>query len=226
MGVGTKMSNILEDNLGYRTVFWVNHLIKRYPILENCRESVVNAFLLLKNTFKNNGKLLVCGNGGSAADAEHICGELMKGFLKKRPLSNDLKIKFTELKESGLDWVNKLQQALPALPLSVNGVLATATSNDQAADLVFAQQVLGYGKANDTLVAISTSGHSPNVIKAVWVAKALNIRTIGLTGQDGGSLREICDVMVMVPANRTYQIQELHLPIYHTLCAMLEEEFF
>jgi D-sedoheptulose 7-phosphate isomerase len=220
------MSDRPEANLGDRTGLWVHQLIKRYPILENCRESIVNAFWVLKNTFQNGGKLLVCGNGGSAADAEHICGELAKGFLKKRPLSNDLKTKFTELTETGLDWVNQLQQALPALPLTINGVLATATGNDQAPDLIFAQQVLGYGKANDTLIAISTSGHSPNVIKAVWVAKALNIHTIGLTGQVGGKLKELCEVVIPVPATQTYEIQELHLPVYHTLCAMLEEEFF
>lgn len=216
----------LEENFKERTGFWLKYLIRRYPILENCRESVVKTFLALKSSFQNGGKLLVCGNGGSAADAEHICGELMKGFLKKRPLSGELKLKFTVISETGLEWVAKLQKALPALPLTVNGGLATAIGNDQAGDLVFAQQVLGYGKPCDVLLAISTSGHSPNIIKAVWVAKALNLRTIGLTGQEGGSLRELCDVTIQAPATRTHQIQELHLPIYHTLCAMLEEEFF
>lgn len=203
----------------------IHNLRERYPEIQSCIEQVKNAFLILKQTFAGNGKLLVCGNGGSAADAEHFSGELMKGFLKKRPLPNALSSKIKEM--GGADgWVEQLQGSLPVIPLTSNTALISAISNDLSSDQVFAQQVLGYGRIGDTLMAISTSGLSTNVIRAVIVAKSIGLQTIGLTGKKGGHLEGLCNVTIQAPADETYKIQELHLPIYHLLSAMLEEEFF
>lgn len=203
----------------------IGQLIERYPELNSCSGRIKKAFIILKETFANGGKLLVCGNGGSAADAEHISGELMKGFLKKRPLDTELLVK---IKNAGGtdDWAERLQGSLPVIPLSTNTALITAISNDLGSDLVYAQQVLGYGKKGDALLAISTSGRSTNVLRAVMVAKAIGLRTIGLTGEAGGFLKDLCDITIQAPADETYRIQEYHLPIYHLLAAMLEEEFF
>ncbi|TCL57109.1 D-sedoheptulose 7-phosphate isomerase [Hydrogenispora ethanolica] len=204
---------------------WLDDLCQRYPMLTTSRHSLLKAMELLRATFLNGGKLLVCGNGGSAADAEHLSGELMKGFLKKRPLVPDLRNKLLGIGAES-NWVDLLQEALPVIPLSVNGALVTAISNDLGEELIFAQQVLGLGRSGDCLLAISTSGSSLNVVRAVLVAKALNLTTIGLTGGTGGELVALCDATVVVPATLTYQIQEFHLPIYHTFCAVLEECFF
>ena len=204
---------------------WLDDLCQRYPVLTTSRHSLLKAIELLRTTFLNGGKLLVCGNGGSAADAEHLSGELMKGFLKKRPITPDLRTKLLEIGAES-SWVDLLQGALPVIPLSGNGALATAISNDQGEELIFAQQILGLGRPEDCLLAISTSGLSLNVVRAVLVAKSLNLATIGLTGGTGGELISLCDATVVVPATATYQIQEYHLPIYHTFCAVLEECFF
>lgn len=203
----------------------IHDLRERYPQIRSCLEQIINAFLILKQTFINNGKLLICGNGGSAADAEHISGELMKGFLKKRPLPDTLSNKIKEM-GGAAGWVEQLQGSLPVIPLTSNTALISAISNDLSSDQVFAQQVLGYGRIGDTLMAISTSGLSANVIRAVIVAKSVGLQTIGLTGKTGGHLKELCNVTIQAPADETYRIQELHLPIYHLLAAMLEEEFF
>lgn len=205
-------------------------LFVRYPILKNNRKSIWKAYLLMKQTYQNNAKVLCCGNGGSAADADHIVGELMKGFEKKRPINNlsfkglhedaeEEKIKLAYLKEH-------LQGALPAIALTQHTALSSAFSNDVAADMTFAQQVYGYGNKEDTLIAISTSGNSRNVENAVWLAKMRGLRTIGLTGERKSALSKLCDVTIQVPGESTAQIQELHLPVYHTLCAMVEAEFF
>ncbi len=200
-------------------------LFFRYPNLTVCRSSISQVFELIKETFLSNRKLLICGNGGSAADAEHLSAELLKGFRQKRPLRMEIiqKIKNVSPHER---WSNHLQQALPVIPLVNNLSLITAVSNDTAAELIFAQQVLAYGKAGDSLLAISTSGNSKNIINAVILAKALELKTIGLTGESGGELKNLCDLIIAAPASRTEHIQELHLPIYHTLCALLEDEFF
>jgi len=200
-------------------------LFTRYPNLNVCRSSISQVFELLKKTFSNDGKLLVCGNGGSAADAEHLSAELLKGFRQKRPLPIEIikKIKIVNPDET---WSYHLQQALPVIPLINNLGLITAICNDTTAELIFAQQVLAYGKPGDTLIGISTSGNSNNIIKAVTLAKALDLKTIGLTGESGGELKILCDLTIQAPALRTDYIQELHLPIYHTLCALLEKEFF
>lgn len=171
------------------------------------------------DTYTHQKKLLICGNGGSSADSGHIVGELMKGFLRKRPLSQAQKEVYGALGE-------KLQQALPAIDLTAQSALMTAFANDVDPSMIFAQQVYGYGEAGDLLLAFSTSGNSPNIINAVTVASAKGMRTIGFTGDTGGSLKQQCDICICVPAMHTHQIQEYHLPIYHALCAMVEEFFF
>lgn len=205
---------------------FLTDLTARYPTLEYCLEAIRKSFLLFQSTLLNGQKLLVCGNGGSAADAEHFSAELLKGFLKKRPLSSKLKTELKMVGENDSSWVDKLQGALPVYPITMNGVLYSAVCNDIGNDLFFAQQLLGYGNPGDTLFAISTSGNSSNILKAVKVANLLGLHSVGLTGMDGGKLRSIAEETIRVPAHETYQIQELHLPIYHTLAAMLEEEFF
>ena len=192
-------------------------LFERYPQLNICKNDIENALSLMIDTYKKGGKILVCGNGGSSADADHIVGELMKGFLKDRKVTDERIPQ--ELRE-------KLQGALPAISLSAHTSLMTATINDNDADMVFAQQVYGYAKENDLLIAISTSGNSKNVVNAVKVAKSLGIKTIALTGKTGGELKQLADVTICAPSTETYKIQEYHLPIYHYLCAKVEEEFF
>lgn len=195
----------------------MNELIDRYPQLNTCAKDIENALFLMIDTYKKGGKILVCGNGGSAADADHIVGELMKGFLKDRKVTDERIPQ--ELRE-------KLQGALPAISLSAHASLMTATINDNDADMIFAQQVYGYAKDNDLLIAISTSGNSKNVVNAVKVAKSLGVKTIALTGETGGELKQLADVTICAPSTETYKIQEYHLPIYHYLCAKVENEFF
>lgn len=216
---------IKEATLSPKVELLINDLIERFPELNSAKGQIKKAFLILKETFANRGKLLVCGNGGSAADAEHISGELMKGFLKKRPLSAGLSQKIKAV-SGGANWVEQLQGSLPVIPLVNNGPLIAALGNDLSFDLVYAQQVLGYGAPGDTLLAISTSGSSTNVIRGVIVAKSMGLGTIGLTGISGGLLKDLADVTIRAPSNETFRIQEYHLPIYHLLAAMLEEEFF
>lgn len=202
-------------------------LFECYPVLKKCRNDINAAAKMLCMSYHEGGKLIVCGNGGSAADAEHIVGELMKGFLKKRPLKQEIRDKMTEMFPQDANYLcTNLQGALPALSL-VNAVaLGTAFANDQAADLVFAQQVLGLGREGDILLAISTSGNSKNVLYAVKTAKVCGLRTIALTGRSGGKLKALADVTIAVPEDETYRVQELHLPVYHALCIAAEEEFF
>ncbi len=195
----------------------MDNVFERYPELKCCESDIEKALSLLVETYKNNGKVLVCGNGGSASDSEHIVGELMKGFLLKREIFDDRLS--AELKEN-------LQGALPAISLCSQTALMTAFNNDLDPDYVFAQQVYGYGKENDLLIAISTSGNSKNVLKAVEVANAIGIKTIALTGENGGKIKEMATVTITVPSEETYKIQEYHLSIYHYLCGKVEEDFF
>ncbi|QGR00025.1 SIS domain-containing protein [Paenibacillus psychroresistens] len=205
----------------------MSELLNKYPDLSVCSEDFEKVFRKLSETFRTGGKLLVCGNGGSASDSEHIVGELMKGFMTRRPLSEEQRSLFHSLfPEDGAYLADHLQGALPAISLVSHSALMTAYANDVAADMVFAQQVFGYAKAGDTLLGISTSGNSHNVIRAMQVAKAMGVTTIGLTGEGGGRLAEICDVTIRVPWRKTPDIQERHLPLYHTLCILLEKEFF
>jgi len=200
-----------------------SRLFDRYPQLSEVKEKIMLTFKILIRAFRNKGKLLVCGNGGSAADADHIVGELMKGFYKKRPLcESDLQ----KLGNIGDKLQGTLQGTLEAISLTQHTALSTAIANDAEPSMVFAQQVLGYGKIGDVLLGLSTSGNSINVINAVKTAKALGLSVIGMTGDSGGEIASLCDVCINVPAAVTAEIQELHLPVYHTLCAMLEEEFF
>jgi len=179
-----------------------------------------------KRSYADKGKLLICGNGGSAADADHIVGELMKEFCVKRPLSAEVRDAFTAFGEEGRVLANGLQAALPAISLTQHTSLSTAYANDEDAALIYAQQVIGYGRQGDAFLGISTSGNARNVCNAALAAKALGLRTIGLTAAHGGKLVKICDSTIRVPETETYKAQELHLPIYHALCIALEAQFF
>ena len=201
-------------------------MLEKYPALAPCQADIQKAFAFIKDTYKNGGKLLICGNGGSAADSEHIVGELMKGFMKSRKIPNEIRDK---IKKSANHWEyisQNLQGALPAISLVSQSSIISAFSNDVAADMVFAQQVYGYAKPGDCLIGISTSGNAKNILYAAETAKAFDMKTIALTGESGGKLKEVCDVTIKAPSNNTPEIQEYHLPIYHTLCMMIEEEFF
>jgi D-sedoheptulose 7-phosphate isomerase len=202
-------------------------LLTRCPLLRECQVTLNQTYELLKVTFSRGGKLLVCGNGGSAADALHLSGELLKGFQQKRPLARDLQARLTRLVPPQPDnWIQRLQGGLPVIALPGNVGVITAVVNDQDGELIFAQQVVSCGQSGDALLAISTSGNAANVLKAVWVAKAKGLPVVGLTGMGGGELREWCDICIRVPAEAAYLVQELHLPVYHTLALMLEETFF
>jgi len=204
-------------------------MLNEYPALNTCRPSIEMAFTTLKNMFENGGKVLVCGNGGSAADSEHIVGELMKGFMLKRKIPDTVrtKIKTTSGNNEAGEYIcNNLQGALPAISLTSQSALVSAFSNDIAADMAFAQQVYGYGKPGDCFIGLSTSGNSKNVVYAAQVAKAIGLNTIAFTGQSDSKLKEICHITIQAPSIVTPKIQEYHLPIYHTICMMLEEEFF
>lgn len=202
-------------------------LFNQYPALAVCREAIAQAFLTLQGCYHNHGKVMVCGNGGSAADAEHIVGELMKSFMRPRPIRSATQAQLQALFPADGDYLAAhLQGALPAIALTGQLSLSTAFLNDVAADMIFAQQVYGYAQPADVLLAISTSGNSRNVLNAIKVAKALNLKTIGLTGQSGGQMNNLCDVVMRVPAGEVYTIQEYHLPVYHALCRMLEADFW
>ncbi len=199
----------------------INDLINRYSKLEVCKQEIINAVEILIEAYKNHHKLLVCGNGGSASDSEHIVGELMKGFVKKRLIPNELRKKLNDDELSSY-----LQGALPAISLTVENALSTAFANDQNPVFCFAQQVYGLGVENDVLLCISTSGNSKNCVYAGKVAKAINMKLISLTGQKESNLEKISDVTIHAPEIETYKIQECHLPIYHCICLVLENEFF
>jgi phosphoheptose isomerase len=206
---------------------WFQRLSERYPDLAGCRPAIEQAHALLHGCFAGGGKLLLCGNGGSAADCEHIVGELMKGFLRPRPAPEELRQALRALDPAiGDGLADRLQGALPAISLTSQGGLMTAVANDVAADMVFAQQVYGYGRPGDALLGISTSGNSRNVLNALRVAQALGLVTVGLTGQSGGALKDLCDVTICAPYSAVADVQERHLAIYHALCSQLEEDFF
>ena len=202
-------------------------LTVRYENLKDIENEVRNVTDILIKAFENGNKLLICGNGGSCADAAHIAGELMKGFLKKRPLSDEEKESLKEKSPSlSFDTLNKLQKGLPTVVLSDLNALNTAFSNDVDPNLIYAQQLFGLGKAGDVLLGISTSGNAKNVAETVRLAKAMGITAIGLTGGTGGLLKELCDSCIIVPEKETFKVQELHLPVYHAICAECEEHFF
>ena len=205
----------------------IEQLISVYPELEVCAADIQAAIERLRACFAQGGKVLTCGNGGSAADAEHIVGELMKGYLLKRPIPDEIRTRLVSINPQDGDYLaRQLQGGLPAISLVSQTSLLSAITNDTAADMVYAQQVYVYGRAGDAVIGISTSGNARNVIHAMQVARALGLHTIGLTGPTGGALKPLCEVCIRVPAKSTSDIQERHLPIFHVLCAMLEEEFF
>jgi len=204
----------------------LNDMISKYPELEACRADIAGAFDLMKRCYNGGHKILICGNGGSAADAEHIVGELMKGFKSQRKLSAGKKEILANLYDDGKYLSDNLQEALPAISL-VSGIsLSTAFANDVSADMVYAQQVFGLGAKGDIVIGISTSGNSKSIVNAMKVARAFGLKAIALTGNQTGAIEKFSDISIKVPQSDTYLVQELHLPIYHALCAMIEQEFF
>lgn len=201
-------------------------LFERYPVLEEIKKEIETAKETLIECYKNGGKVLCCGNGGSCADCEHIVGELMKGFLSLRKLPNEKREKMIARCPEIKEMLDKLQGGLPAISLTSFTGLNTAFCNDVDADLVYAQSLMALAKENDVLLALSTSGNSKNVVNAVKVAKALGVKTISLTGEGGGKLSMNSDICIKAPEKETYKVQELHLPIYHYLCAEVEKYFF
>lgn len=209
-----------------RTKEILNGLTERYPALKVAKNDISAAFEALLASVKNGGKIMICGNGGSAADSAHIVGELMKSFKKTRPIDAKTAARLKEYGREGARLALSLEGAIPAVALTENGAFLTAFSNDKDASVAFAQQVYGLGEQRDALVCISTSGNSENCVLAAVAAKSTEIKTVALTGAGGGKLASLADVCVKVPETETYKVQELHLPVYHCICAMLEEEIF
>ena len=206
---------------------YITSLVERYPKLKTCADDIFSAYKLLKTAYLQHHKLLIAGNGGSAADAQHIAGELMKRFKLKRSLPDSLAKKLTRIDlEKGLYLSKTLEMPLTAIPLLGSDALNTAYLNDVGGSGFFAQQLLGLGNAGDVFLGISTSGNSENILYAAVLAKAMDIKVIALTGESGGKLKSLADVSICVPETETYKIQELHLPVYHCLCLMLENYFW
>lgn len=205
----------------------LDELLKRYPSLNGIKDDITKATEAIINCYKNGGKVLLCGNGGSCADCEHIAGELMKGFLKLRPINENKKAEMKANSHLADDIIlSKLQGGLPAISLPSMTALNSAFCNDVDPELIYAQPLMALGSKDDILIAISTSGNSKNVFGAVRIAKALGVTVIGLTGGTGGKLKENADICICAPETETFKIQELHLPIYHYICAEVEAYFF
>jgi D-sedoheptulose 7-phosphate isomerase len=205
----------------------IDLLIERYPVLEVCRRDLIDAYLIMEECYEHDGKLLIAGNGGSAADSEHIAGELMKRFKIPRPVTAEFAEKLKAIDpDRGENLAKNLERGLMAIPLVAHVALSTAYINDVDGLGVFAQQLFGFGRPGDVFLGISTSGNSKNVMSATVVARALGIKVVGLTGAKGGELATVADVAVKVPETEPYMIQELHLPVYHCWCLMLEDKFF
>lgn len=205
----------------------IDELVERYPNLVNIKNNILASCDIVKTCITNGNKILVCGNGGSAADSEHIVGELMKGFRLPRKINSRFINKLETICPKTYAYISEnLQETIPAISLVSEIGLGTAFANDNASDLVFAQQVYGYGKPGDVLLGISTSGNSKNVIYAAQVAQAKGMKIVSLIGNDGGYLKDWSDKSIIVSEKETYKIQELHLPIYHAICAAVEEELF
>ena len=200
--------------------------IERNPKLDSVKNEICSAFSTICETYKNHGTLFVCGNGGSCADSEHIVGELLKSFKKCRPIDAKIKASLAEMGEDGIALAESLEGGLSAVALSSHSALNSAFINDKHPLMYYAQQLLGLAKSSDTLMVLSTSGNAQNCLYAVLTAKAIGMKTILLSGKTGGKIKEVADISIIVPEDETYLVQELHLPIYHCLCAMLEEEFF
>ena len=198
----------------------INELILSFENLRMLEDEVRTSANLITESFSNGNKLLLCGNGGSCADCEHIAGEMVKQFAKERPLNPEI------VEKLGPELSSELHGGLPALSLPSMIGFHTAFNNDNNPEFAFAQQVVAFGKANDVLWGISTSGNSKNVLHAVKTAKALGLKTIGLTGENGGKLAQTADITIKAPADNVARIQELHLPIYHAICAFVEDKMF
>ncbi|MDD3117922.1 MAG: SIS domain-containing protein [Victivallales bacterium] len=206
---------------------FLHDLLSRLPELEFLTEELNHAFDIMREVYEHDGTMFVCGNGGSAADSEHIVGELMKGFILKRPLSPEFRSQLMSLYgEDGRELANNLQQGLRAVALTSHPALNTAFANDVDATMIFAQQLFVLGRPGDALMVLTTSGNSVNVIKAVQVAKARGLRTIAMTGASGGRCRGLVDCLINAPHRETFRVQEYHLPIYHALCLMVEDYFY
>lgn len=206
---------------------YLEQLVIRYPELNSLKDVISDVAGSIVDCYLKGGKLLICGNGGSSADSEHIAGELMKGFVLGRHLDPEFKERLISVAGGrGKVISEKLQKGLPAISLSAHTSLISAIANDSDPAIIFAQQVIGYGRAGDILLAISTSGDSDNVLDAIITAKALDMEVIGLTGESGGQMRLYCDILIRVPESVTYKVQELHLPVYHTICLMVEDTIF
>lgn len=217
----------MKSTLSGKVYAHIELLLRRYPLLEVCKEDVLCAYSILEGAYVQGNQLLVAGNGGSAADSEHLVGELMKGFLLSRRLEPSFQEQLLQVDgELGLTLAQNLQGALPAIALDGHPALSTAYMNDCAPLLCFAQQVNGYGKPGDVFLGISTSGNSKNILYAAITARAKGMKIIGLTGQKDNCLSDSADVCIRVPQTETFMVQELHLPVYHCLCAMLEERFY
>lgn len=204
----------------------LQRLLEDNPALTPLRSGLLDAYALLQGAFESGGKLLLCGNGGSAADADHIVGELMKGFLKRRPLTAEERALLDDTPDMPAGFADRLQGALPALSLNTHGALLSAYANDVDASMVYAQQVWALGQGGDALLALSTSGNSRNVVNAVHAARAKGLRTLAITGEKESALSALCDVTLRLPSAETYRVQEYTLPVYHALCALLEAAFF
>jgi len=205
----------------------LNRFCERHPELSGIRESIAQAAELIIKSYTAGGKLLICGNGGSSSDSQHLVGELMKSYECERPLDVSFKKRLAGISAArGKFLAEKLEHGLPAISLSAHTALTTAICNDTDPDLVFAQQIIGYGMEKDVLIGISTSGNSQNVVDACITAKALNILTIGITGKTGGRMKQFCDVLISVPGESTAEIQELQLPVLHILCRIVETHFY
>lgn len=206
---------------------YIDELIERYPALSVCRKDIEKARDALIKSFEKGGKLLIAGNGGSCADSDHISGELLKSFVKKRIPEKSLIDSIKKIdEETGAYLSDKLQGSLPVIALTNNTALMTASLNDVDGNVMFAQQVNGYGKPEDVFLGISTSGNSKDIIYPTVVAKAKGLTTIALTGKSGGRLKDLADIAIIVPENETFKIQEFHLPVYHALCLEVEEHFW
>ncbi len=216
----------MKDN-NKQYIIYIDELVVRYPSLKAIQNELLEAYKLMETCYLKDGKLLIAGNGGSAADAEHMAGELMKRFMKPRPVPEMFKKALISVDpEVGNELAGNLEKGLMAIPLVAHEAMTTAYINDVDALGVFAQQLYGFGRKNDVFLGISTSGNSKNIVNAAVTAKAMGIKVIGLTGKDGGRLSDFSDITIKVPEVETYKVQELHLPVYHTWCRMLEERFF
>ncbi|NLN30854.1 MAG: SIS domain-containing protein [Bacteroidales bacterium] len=205
----------------------LDELIRNYPELSELRDSIDKVSGIIVKCYTAGGKLLICGNGGSSSDSCHIAGELMKSFERERPLDVSLKNRLADISaDRGKYLADKLEHGLPAISLSAHSSLITAICNDIDPQLIFAQQILGYGEEKDVLLAISTSGNSENIIDACITARAMNMTVVGMTGRSGGKMKEYCDILINVPREKTASVQEIQLPVYHTICRIVEEYFY